>query len=78
MNTNNLKPKDIYKLHTTLGVVGKTKTNVWKNGLGTIINEDIKTGKCTTTHHGTNKKYSFRNFDVALMATQSWQREQRL
>ena len=77
MNTNNLKPKDIYKLHTTIGLVGNNKTNVWKNGLGIVINEDIKTGKCTTTHRGTNRQHSFRNFDVALMATQAWQRELR-
>jgi len=75
MNTNNLKPKDIYKLHTQLGIVGGNKTNIWKNGAGSVIIEDIKTGKCTT--HRTNKVHTFKNFDNALTATQSWHRELR-
>jgi hypothetical protein len=82
MNTNNLKPKDIYRLHQTMAPIGgktvQTNNNVWKNGIGTMIYEDKKTGKCTTIHKGNGKIYSFKNFDVALMNCHMWLREYAL
>tara|TARA_R110000822_G_scaffold223953_1_gene357053 strand:- start:592 stop:789 length:198 start_codon:yes stop_codon:yes gene_type:complete len=60
------------------GKTVQTNNNVWKNGIGTMIYEDKKTGKCTTIHKGNGKIYSFKNFDVALMNCHMWLREYAL
>ncbi len=77
MNINKLKATDVYKLHMNITSIDEHvhPTNVWKNGKGDDIYEDIKTGKCNVVHKITKKKYSFRNFDVAWDAVNAWHRE---